>query len=402
MNAHVPDTTQGSTGATARHGIILLLAAVMPIMAIISLVPVLPLLLQEFEVTPGSEFLVPIALTVPALCVALFSPLAGWLSDRTGRKKLLVIALLLYAVTGTLPLMLADLGLIIMSRVFLGITEAAIMTVATALIGDYFVGERREKWIAIQIAVGSIAAIVLIAIGGFLGETIGSRGPFLLYLLAIPVALAAALVLFEPVRITQEHQPGATRAALLAIMPLVAVTLGLGIVFYTMVVQLGPILELSGPVSPALIGIAGAIANLGVAFGSVIFRLKRANSGPLLLSSGLALAAVGYGGAGLSDSFSVIAFFAVVACIGSGLMLPNMLSWIMRLLPAETRGRGTGIWTGAFFLSQFVAPLVATAIAGWTEGLGSVLLIYAALTAIGAVRAYVSSRKQPVPRSQPA
>src|SRR5690606_16754846 len=209
-----------------------------------------------------SSDLVPMALTVPALCVALFAPLAGWLSDRVGRKKLLVASLLVYAGAGILPLMLAELSHIIASRIALGIAEAAIMTVATALVGDYFAGEQREKWIALQIAAGSIAAIVLIAVGGFLGETFGSRGPFLLYLLAIPIALAGASILFEPASARSPDRPIQTVAALGPTMPLVAITLGLGIIFYTMVVQLGPILQLSGPASPGRIGVAGAIANL--------------------------------------------------------------------------------------------------------------------------------------------
>ncbi len=384
--------------ASAKHGVILLMAAVMPIMAIISLVPVLPLLLKEFSDTPGAAFLVPMALTVPALCVALFAPLAGWLSDRVGRKKLLITALLLYAGAGILPLVLTELSHIIASRILLGIAEAAIMTVATALVGDYFAGEQREKWIALQIAAGSIAAIALIAVGGFLGETFGSRGPFLLYLLAIPVALAGASILFEPASGRSSDRPTQTLAALGPIMPLVAITLGLGIIFYTMVVQLGPILQLSGPASPGRIGVAGAIANLGVALGSVIFRMGRARAGPLLLAGGLALAAIGYAGAGLGSSFWAIAVFAVIACIGSGLMLPNMLTWLMRLLPAETRGRGTGIWTGAFFLGQFVAPLVATAISGQTQGLASVLLIYAALCSVGALAALIDSKRSVTPR----
>ena len=99
---------RAGAAASARHGVILLMAAVMPIMAIISLVPVLPLLLKEFSDTPGAPFLVPMALTVPALCVALFAPLAGWLSDRVGRKKLLITALLLYSAAGILPLMLTE------------------------------------------------------------------------------------------------------------------------------------------------------------------------------------------------------------------------------------------------------------------------------------------------------
>ena len=183
----------GDLGAGARQGIVLLAASIMPIMAIVSLVPVLPMLMGEFADVAGSEFLVPMALTIPALCVALFSPVAGWLADRVGRKILLVAALLLYAVFGILPWFIADLFQMIAARIALGLVEAVIMTVATVLIGDYFIGERREKWIALQVAVGSIAAIVLIAISGALGDAFGSRGPFLLYLLALPIAVAAAV-----------------------------------------------------------------------------------------------------------------------------------------------------------------------------------------------------------------
>lgn len=89
--------------ASTIHGIILVLAAVMPAMAIISLVPVMPLLGREFGPVPGSKALVPIALTVPALCVALFSAPAGWLSDRIGRKMLLFFVLLGYAAIGIVP-----------------------------------------------------------------------------------------------------------------------------------------------------------------------------------------------------------------------------------------------------------------------------------------------------------
>ena len=384
--------------ASTKHGVILLLCAVMPIMAIISLVPVLPLLLEEFAATPGSEFLVPIALTIPALCVALFSPVAGWVSDKIGRKKLLVGALLIYAVAGSFPLFLTDLKQIIASRFVLGIVEAAIMTVATTLIGDYFTGERREKWIGVQIATGSFAAIILIAAGGFLGEAFGSRGPFLLYVLAIPIALAAAIILYEPVKREKDPEFQAVRFPLKSVLPLILITGGVGLLFYSIVVQLGPILQLSGSVSPAIIGIAGAAVNLGVVVGSLLFRRSIHLTGTTLLAVGLMISAIGYAGAGSADSFIWIASFAVIACIGSGLMLPNMLAWIMRHLPDEVRGRGIGFWTGAFFLGQFAAPVIATALSAKTGGLANTLLIYAALAAVGALLALFARRAtlQPV------
>jgi MFS family permease len=380
--------------ATTRHGVILLLCAVMPIMAIISLVPVLPLLLEEFATTPGSQFLVPIALTIPALCVALFSPAAGWVSDKIGRKKLLVGALIVYAVAGSFPLFLSDLKQIIASRFVLGIVEAAIMTVATTLIGDYFTGERREKWIGVQIASGSFAAIILIAAGGFLGEALGSRGPFLLYGLAIPIALAAAIILYEPVILNDRPKIQVVPFPLKAVLPLILITGGVGLLFYSVVVQLGPILQLSGTVSPAMIGIAGAAANLGVVVGSLLFRWSIHRTGPTLLAAGLFISSIGYAGAGSADSFMLIALFAVVACIGSGLMLPNMLAWIMRHLPDEMRGRGVGFWTGAFFLGQFVAPVVATSLPVKMGGLANTLLTYAALAAVGAIITWRSYRKE--------
>jgi len=382
-----------SAQAETKHGAVLLLAAVMPTMAIASLVPALPLLMREFGDVAGSEFLVPMALTIPALCVAIFSPLAGWISDRIGRRNLLVVALLLYAVTGVLPWFLDSLLQILAARVALGICEAAIMTVSTALLGDYFEGARRERWIAMQVAVVSVAAIVLIALGGGMAELLGSRGPFLLYVLAVPAAIASALVLFEPARHTRAADAFSAPFPYLAVLPLVLITIPVGIVFYTVIVQFGPILELSGEVSPGLIGLIGAGGNIGVGAGTLLFERLKHRTGPGLLSLGLLIAGLGYFGAGLSTDLGMIAAFAIIACIGSGILLPNMLTWTMRRLPADMRGRGTGMWTGAFFLGQFVAPLVATASLGITGGLGNTLLVYAALTAVGGVAAAVVSAR---------
>jgi MFS family permease len=369
--------------ATTRHGVILMLTAVMPTMAIIALVPVLPLLLREFAGVPGAAVLVPMALTIPALCVALFSPVAGWLSDKLGRKRLLIAALVGYAGFGLLPLLLDDLRMILAARVALGVTEAIIMTVATALVGDYFTGERRERWVSIQIATASVSAIVLIAAGGALGEALGSRGPFWLYLLALPVAAAAAMILFEPQKVATAPSAAAAGKAQ-GIALLVAITFGIGMLFYTLIVQLGPVIEATGVTSPATIGLAGAAANLGVMAGSMLFGRLKGWSGETLLSIGLPLVALGYVGVGLSTSFALTAACAVVISIGNGLMLPTMLAWVLRRLPPETRGRGTGVWTGSFFLAQFVAPIVAVALSGVLGGLSGVFLFYAAAAAIGA------------------
>ena len=379
--------------ATTVHGAVLITAAILPVMAIVSLVPVMPLLLVEFADVAGSEFLVPIALTIPALCVALFSPLAGWLSDRVGRKLVLITALLLYAGLGLLPFFLTDLKQIIVSRFGLGITEAAIMTVATAMIGDYFRGEARQRWIALQVGAISIAAIVLIAVGGVLGEALGSRGPFLLYLLALPVAALVAAVLFEPA--VHVREPDADeRFPFGKVLPLAAITLGAAILFYTIIVQLGPLLTDVGITSPAVIGATGAAANVGHVIGSFVFHRLRSWSGSTLLLVGFGVAAVGYLGIGLSETFPPRAASAFIASVGAGMLLPTLLAWMLHELPGPVRGRGTGLWTGTFFLGQFVAPIVAVALSRQlSDDLTNVVLLYAGLAAVAALTSAFFARR---------
>jgi MFS family permease len=130
----------------------------MPVLGAVLLAPILPTLNKVFENTPGVALLVPLTLTVPALFVALFSPLAGYVADRVGRKQLLVFAMLAYAAFGTAPLWLNTLESIALSRVGVGIAEAAIMTCATTLITDYYKGEQRNKYLGLQTMVSALAA----------------------------------------------------------------------------------------------------------------------------------------------------------------------------------------------------------------------------------------------------
>jgi predicted MFS family arabinose efflux permease len=388
--------------AGSAQGIVLLMAAIMPIMAITSLVPVLPLLLREFADVQGSAALVSIALTVPALCVALFSPLAGWLSDKTGRKRLLVATLAAYAIAGIIPWFLTDLIAIIATRVVLGIMEATIMTVATAMIADYFEGEQRERWIAMQVGVGSMAAIVLVAIGGALGEIFGSRGPFLLYLLGFVVALLAALVLFEPERHAgQEPATQAARGVMREVWPLALITFGVGMLFYVLIVQIGPILEVSGEIGPSQVGLAAAAVNAGVMAGSILFKLSKRRAGPGVLSAGLAVAALGYAGAGLSEGFFAVTAFGTIGTMGAGILLPNMMAWTLAKLAPEVRGRGTGLWTGSFFLAQFVSPLAFGVVAEQVGGVGNALLAIAAFSGAAGLLTFVlhsgESRRRQAP-----
>ena len=136
-------------------------------------------------------------LTAPALVIGLTATFAGRIVDRLGRKRLLVGALVVYAFVGTAPLWLPSLQLIVVSRVLVGLTEAAIMTCCTTLLADYFHGSQRERYFGLQVVFTTVAATIFFGVGGALGAQ-NWRTPFWLYAVSLPLAVAAARCVWQP------------------------------------------------------------------------------------------------------------------------------------------------------------------------------------------------------------
>src|SRR5471032_3281334 len=86
------------------QGVLLLLPITLAVMGISVLGPVVPLLLAHFQSVPYHEYLVMGGiLTMPAIWVLLFSPVAGLMADRFGRRNLLVASMIVYAFVGIAP-----------------------------------------------------------------------------------------------------------------------------------------------------------------------------------------------------------------------------------------------------------------------------------------------------------
>ena len=177
----------------------LLLPITLSVMGITVLTPVVHLMLDQFKDVPHHEYwVIGGILTMPAIWILLFSPVAGWLADRYGRRNLLLLSMVVYAFVGVMPTFLDNLYLIILSRVGVGICEAVLMTVSTTLISDYFKGRARERWLASQTAVASVSALGIIYLGGRLGAALGWRGPFYLYLYSLLLAVGVYWFIWEP------------------------------------------------------------------------------------------------------------------------------------------------------------------------------------------------------------
>ena len=102
------------------------------------------------------------------LVFAGFLLLAGALADRFGRRRLLVIGLILFGVGSALAPLVQDADQLIALRAFMGLGASFMMPSTLSIIADVFDSEERPKAIA---AWGSISAIGIVAgpvIGGWL------------------------------------------------------------------------------------------------------------------------------------------------------------------------------------------------------------------------------------------
>lgn len=369
-----PPTVSRTAGKT--QAALLVAGSCMPVLGAVLLAPVLPTLNQVFADTAGVAILVPLVLTLPALFVALFSPLAGYVADRVGRKQLLIIAMLAYALFGTAPLWLDSLGAIALSRVGVGIAEAAIMTCCTTLITDYYAGQQRNKYLGLQTMVSALAATAFFALGGALGS-ISWRTPFWLYAVSAVLVVPMIFKLREPAK-SQAHGPMATKQPVpwRQIGAPAAVTLFGGIVFYALIVHLPYVITGLGVTDSGLIGAAAAIASLATAAGAISFRYLAKLGTRKLLAGAFGLAAVGLCLVSVAGSVPVAILGAVVASAGTGVLLPTLLTWAVNGLEFSQRGRGTGIWTGTLFIGQFLTPIVLGATAA---ALGNLALALGAL-----------------------
>ncbi|MFH8575237.1 MFS transporter [Streptomyces zaomyceticus] len=402
MPASVVPPSQDHAHDTAPAGrlpaAVLMAGSCLPVLGAVLLAPVLPRMQDHFAGVPGSAALVPVVLTVPALALAVLAPFAGVIVDRLGRKRLLVAATILYALFGTAPLWLDSLHAVLISRVLVGVTEAAIMTACTTLIGDYYSGELRDRYLALQTMCASASATVFFVLGGALGAA-DWRAPFWLYAVGLLIAPVMARVLPTPLpskrddvaaaRIPRSPFPVRRMAGICLLTVFGAV------VFYTVPVEMAYLLDDLGTDSTSAIGAVTAVASAATVLGSVLFTRFPPHRRPRLPAL-FALCAAGFLLMGFADGLPLLIAGAVVNCVGTGLLLPSLVTRAMSLLEFADRGRGMGLWTAAFFLGEFLCPLVLLAGKGPAGGLApAVALLGVAAAGLAAALLLTARRFAP-------
>ncbi|SFT86018.1 MFS transporter [Paraburkholderia aspalathi] len=354
-----------------RHGWLLMASCWLASTGAVLIAPVLPQMRHDFAGIPNADVLTLIVLVIPALMIALFSPLVGSLVDAFGRKRLYMTAVAIYAVAGVLPFWLKNLYAIVVSRAVIGLAEAAIVTVATALVANYFAGVQRQKWLTMQHASSSVVAALMFSVGGGLGSlAAGWRAPFLVYGCAIFFLPFIAALIWEPEETDVAPEPLRKMPfPWRAIGPLCVLILFASVMFFVVPVQISFLLSARGVTAPAVLGFGGAIANAGIPVGSFVFhRLARWPINRLLVAA-FALLASGFFIIASSAGVNATIAGAFIAAAGGGMALPLLGTWTLARVPFEQSGRATGGYMGSFFLGNFLSPLVVETIGRFSGGL---------------------------------
>lgn len=379
--------TNGTTDRQAgpKQGFVIQIASSLTIVGAVMVAPMLPKLNAEFaSASPQAAELVPLIATGPALAIALFAPIAGFLSDRFGRKAMLLAGCLIYALVGFLPAVLHDLNSILVARLIFGCAEAIIMTCCATLIADYWAGDERAKYINRQVVTIGVVGAAFFVIGGVVGET-SWRYPFYLYLLPLLFLPVIARVLWEPSRrnegkAEQETFPG-REVIRTSASSYFLIFMGMVAVFIVPVMAPGILVAL-GVTSSSLIGLATGFGLLATLTGSIAWPFARNRLGVAGVNALLlALVALGLWLLTRATGYSSVLVAIAIHGFGAGFLVPNAMLPLLRKLPPKYRARGAGVFTSCLYLGQFASPIIIMGIAqgfgGIPQGIGSAITLWA-------------------------
>ena len=347
----------------------LLAVACLTIMVGCVVVPGLPSIAQNLGVASAASWLV----TLPALGVVLFGPVAGHLIDRLGAYRMLCAGLFAYGLLGVAAVALHGMWLVFANRLLLGAATAVVMTSGTALISAFYSGPDRLTMIARQGMTIELGGVIFIALGGQLAS-LGWRWPFVLYLFAWLMLGMVLCCVPRPPAARDNPRPTAQARRLSATLKTVyLLALAAMTIFFFAVVKLPIHLHALGYSEPQTGYFLSFISLVAVGAAFVMPRVVSRLGNFSTLAVAFLFFAVAHGLFAWVGSTAWLLLCCIAMGTGFGLSVPLVNHMTVEGSAAEVRGRNLSYLSVAIFLGQFLAsfsdfipgpPTVALCIAG--------------------------------------
>ena len=162
------------------------------------LIPAIPDLINYFHVSYSMSSWI---LTAYLVSGAVMTPIAGKLSDIYGRKKILLIIMVIYAVGVSLSGFAANIYFMLIARAIQGI-GMSMFPIAFGIVRDQFPREKISIGQGIITSMFASGAVMGLAVGGIIVQNYGWRTTFFTI---IPIAIALLLIIRRFIHVDDDH-----------------------------------------------------------------------------------------------------------------------------------------------------------------------------------------------------
>ncbi|MHA1556436.1 MAG: MFS transporter [Candidatus Heimdallarchaeota archaeon] len=367
----------------------ILLVNTLIIMAGAAITPIIQEIKNTFPSIPNIELVAELVLSVTSISIAVGAIFIGFIIDKFGRKKVLVLSTFLNAVFGTIGFYVGNIYLILASRIFLGFAVAGIMTSITALVGDFYSGEKRNQVLGLRATFTSFGGAIFTILGGALGN-IEWNYAFLVYFISLLILPGVILFIPEPDRESkkgeedqqsidlqetnlEENSNGFPKKVGLLSYFVIFISM---ITFYFIATQLSSYFPAYGIDSELIVGLALGMTGLASGIASIFFkRVKRILDTQWLFIITMSIIGSGFILLSLAPVYWVIFIAVGMIGFGWGFFMPNIQAWLLLYTPARLRGRVIGIFVLMLYLGQFLSPIIAQPIKGSDLDISRLFLI---------------------------
>ncbi|NHJ84652.1 MAG: MFS transporter [Asgard group archaeon] len=363
--------------------VVILLASTLTVMAGAAISPAIREMSLYFQSVPNYELVSKLILTVTALAIAISSPFVGFIIDKWGRKKLLILSTTLYAIFGTIGFYMryfnlqpsVTLYLILTSRILFGFAVGGISVSCLTLIGDHYSGDKRNQVMGLQSTFMSFGGALYIVIGGALAD-IDWNFSFLVYFLSLLYLPTIFVFLTEPkiqvdlavensnnnenILLENSKKDKANKFPYKVAIISYSMVFILMIIFYFIATQFSFYLYELGETRQVIIGLAIAMSSIVSGIMGIFYQfIKRKLSHLVLFIIALVCIGTGFIVISIATSVLVVLIGTGIMGLGWGIFMPNIILWLLSYTPTKIRGRVNGILSAMIYLGQFLSPLIS-------------------------------------------
>ncbi|MEU5850721.1 Bcr/CflA family multidrug efflux MFS transporter [Saccharopolyspora shandongensis] len=346
--------------------------------------PAFPTIAGDLQAGPSQ---VQLSLTACTVGLALGQLVAGPLSDTFGRRRPLLIGLVVFTLASLLCAVAPSAYALAGLRLVQGLGGAAGIVIARAVVRDLYSGVAMARFFSLLMLVNGLAPILAPLIGGQMLRVTSWRGVFLvLGVIGVVLLVATAFGVRETLP-GESRRPGSlgstlrTFGSLLGDRAFVGYSLSAALAFAAMFAYISGssfVLQDVYGMSPQLFSLVFGVNSLGIVlFGQLNGRLVARVDPSRLLAIGLGVNAVGGVAVALSAAFGLglpgllPALFLVASSIG--VVFPNATTLALSGHP-ETAGSASALLGVMQFLAGgLAAPLVGSAGTGTALPMGVVM-----------------------------